>query len=135
MDVQQIIAEIKRYEKLLAGVLSHFTKDREGIHIGKGDDPLLRQYVQELIDLFNDALGQNNYSAQIRGDFNEGVSHFLGSPSYKSVENILTVVRAALTRFERNPEMLTKKKAEESLRKKQDIFVIHGRDEAKSLSE
>jgi predicted nucleotide-binding protein len=131
VDAEQIIAEIKRYETDLAGILSRFTRNRDGIHIGHGDDPLFRQYVRELVDLFNDILGQNSYSRQIADEFNVGVSSFVGSPSYKSVENILSVVRAALTRFTRSPELLVRKKAEASLRHRENIFVIHGRDEAK----
>lgn len=131
MDAEQIIAEIKRYETHLAGILSRFTRDREGIHIGHGDDPLFRQYVRELVDLFNDILGQNSYSLQIAGEFDDGISNYVGSPSYKSVENILSVVRAALTRLTRSPELLVRKRAEESLRHRENIFVIHGRDEAK----
>ncbi len=131
MDADKIIGELKRYESDLAGILSRFTRSRDAIHIGHGDDPLFRQYVRELIDLFNDVLGRNTYSAQIAGEFNEGVSNFVGSPSYKSVENILSVVRAALTRFARNPDLLVRKKAEDALRHRENVFVIHGRDEAK----
>jgi predicted nucleotide-binding protein len=131
MDADTIIAELKRYESELAGILSRFKRNRDGIHINRTDDPLFRQYVRELVDLFNDALGQNSYSAQITGEFNEGVSNFVGSPSYKSVENILSVVRASLTRFARNPQLLERKKVEEALRHRENVFVIHGRDEAK----
>lgn len=102
MDVSTIIAELKRYESELAGILGRFSRTRDGIHIDRGDDLLFRQYVRELVDLFNDVLGRNSYSAQIAGEFNEGVSNFVGSPSFKSVENIISIVRAALTRFEGN---------------------------------
>jgi predicted nucleotide-binding protein len=131
LDGETIIAELKRYEGELAGILSRFARSRDGIHIGRGDDPLFRQYVRELVDLFNDVLGSNAYSAQIVGEFNEGVSNFIGSPSYKSVENILSVVRASLTRLTRNPDLMARKKAEEALRRRENVFVIHGRDEAK----
>jgi predicted nucleotide-binding protein len=131
VDTQQIVDEMRRYESELADILSRFTRSRDGIHIGSGDDPLFRQYVRELVDLFNDALGPNSYSHQIAGEFNNGVSNWIGSPSYKSVENILSVVRAALTRFNRNPDLLVRKKFEASLRHRENIFIIHGRDEAK----
>lgn len=131
MNADQIIAEIKRYEAELAGILSRFTRSRDSIHIGRGDDPIFRQYIRELVDLFNDVLGQNSYSRQIVGEFNNGISNFVGSPSYKSVENILSVVRAALTRFTRSPDILVRRKTEESLRHRENVFVIHGRDEAK----
>lgn len=109
MDADQIIGELNRYESELSGILTRFTHSRDGIHIGQGDDPTFRQYVRELIDLFNDALSQNSYSRQIASEFDDGVSNFTGSPSYKSVENILAVVRAALTRFTKNPELLVRK--------------------------
>ena len=131
VDAEQIIAEIKRYETELAGILSRFTRGRDGTYIDPSDDPLFRQYIRELVDLFNDILGQNSYSHQIVDEFNDGISNFVGSPSYKSVENILSVVRAALTRFNRSPELLVRKNAEASLRHRENIFVIHGRDEAK----
>ncbi|NTW99039.1 MAG: nucleotide-binding protein [Geobacteraceae bacterium] len=131
MDTDTIIAELRRYESELAGVLGRFTQTRDGLHIARQDDPLFRQYARELVDLFNDVLGRNSYSAQIVGEFNEGVSNFVGTPSFKSIENILSIVRAALTRFARNPELLKRKKAEESLRHRENVFVIHGRDEAK----
>jgi len=131
VDADQIVGELKRYEHELSGILGRFTRSRDGIHIGQGDDPTFRQYVRELIDLFNDTLGQNSYSRQVAGEFNDGVANFTRSPSYKSVENILAVVRAALTRFTRNPELLVRKKAEDALRHRENVFVIHGRDEAK----
>jgi len=131
MNAEQIIDEIRRYESELAGILSRFTRDNNGIHIGRGDDPIFRQYVRELIDLFNDILGRNNYSSQIAAEFNDGVSNYLESPSYKGVENILSIVRAALTRFNRNPELLVRRKAEENLRHRENVFIIHGQDEAK----
>lgn len=131
VDADKIIAELKWYEGDLERILSRFTRSRDGIHIDRRDDPLFRQYVREIADLFNDALGRNSYSVQIAAEFNEGVSNFVGSPSYKSVENILSVVRASLTRFTRNPGLLVRKKAEDALRHRQNVFVIHGRDEAK----
>jgi predicted nucleotide-binding protein len=67
----------------------------------------------------------------VAGDFNYGVANFTGFPSYRSVQNIRAVVRAALTRFARNPELLVRKKAEEALRHRENVFVIHGSDEAK----
>ena len=79
MDAQQIIAELRRYENELGAVLSHFTASSNGLHIRRRDDPLFRQYARELLDLFNDVLGQNSYSRQIAAEFNDGIS--LGAPT------------------------------------------------------
>lgn len=130
MTHDQVIAEFERYEAELARILGSFRRTNDGIHIGQGDDPLYRQYARELVDLYNDALGPNSYSSQIAAEYSNGFG-YLGSPSFKGVENVLGIVRASLTRLRRNPELLVRRKAEESLRQKENVFVIHGRDEAK----
>src|SRR4030042_2800419 len=127
MNNEELIREIEKYQATLSGILSRYAN----YHIKSGDGPLLRQVVRELIDLFNDALGTNSYSSQIAGEFKVGVFNYTGAPSYKSVENIISVVRAAITRLKRNPDILARKKAKESITHRENIFVIHGRDEAK----
>ncbi len=47
------------------------------------------------------------------------------------MENILAHLRAAITKLKRNPQLLAKKKNEDDARKKENIFIIHGHDEAK----
>jgi len=130
MENEKLIEEIQRYETEFEGILKRFTRNRAGIYIDRNDDPLFRQYVREIIDLLNDALGQNSYSSQIEQEANNGVN-YLGMPSYKSVENILSVVRATLTRLRRNPDILNRREAQRNIRIQNNIFIIHGRDEAK----
>ena len=130
MDSNQIVDELKRYETELEGILSRFKHTGGGIRIELRDDPVLRQYIREIVDLFNDVLGQNNYSLQIISEFNHGISNYLGMPSFKSVQNIIAILRAALTRFTRNPALLLQKESG-SLRHRENIFIIHGREEAK----
>ena len=127
MNNEELISEIGRYETNLSVILSRYVN----YHIKREDDPLLRQIVREIIDLFNDALGNNNYSSQIADEFNVGVTNYTWTPSYKSVENIISVVRAAITRLKRNPDILSRKKANDAIAHRENIFIIHGRDEAK----
>jgi predicted nucleotide-binding protein len=131
VEALQLVKELKIYEAKIEAIESGFVRTREGIWIAKGDEPLLRQYVRELSDLFNDALGPNNYSRQILDDFNQGIANYVHSPSLHSVQNILATVRAARTRIDRNPELLAKAGERSELREKQSVFIIHGRDEAK----
>jgi hypothetical protein len=119
VNAEQIVSEIKRYETEVAGILDHFSENREGIWIKRSDDPIFRQYVREIVELFDDVFGNNNYSVQIANEFNDGIHNFSRSPSYKSVENILSVIRAALTRLNRNPELLERKKVEENAQNQQ----------------
>jgi len=84
VNTEQIVAEIAKYETELASILPRFTRGNDSMHIGLGDEPIFRQYVRELVDLFNDVLGPNSYG-QIASEFSQGISNFTLSPSYKSV--------------------------------------------------
>lgn len=132
MNVGDFLNELKRYEEEIDGIRSRFVRTSQEIHIGRDDDALLRQYVRELIDLFLDAIGPNDYSRQIGADFNYAVSNWLHTPSLAGVQNILATVRSARTRFERDPNLLAKAKVAKANRlERKNIFIIHGRDEAK----
>ena len=130
MTPEIVIAELKRYEAELARILAGFSHSSSGIYIGEGDDPLYRQYARELVDLYNDALGPNVYSKQLSVEYSSGFGAY-GAPSFKGVENVLSVTRASLTRLRRSPELLTQRQAQEGLRHRENVFIIHGRDEAK----
>ncbi len=97
----------------------------------QNDHSKLRQFVPEMIDLFNDALGPNSYSQQIAQEYNVGMRNINHSPSYRSIDNMAAVLRAALTRFKRNPAILDSKKNKDSLVHRENVFLIHGQDEAK----
>lgn len=43
----------------------------------------------------------------------------------------MSVVKASLTRLRRSPDLLNKKQSQEALRHRENVFIIHGRDEAK----
>lgn len=130
MNPEQIVAEIERYEAELSRIHSSFIRTRDRIDIAEGDEALYRQYVRELLDLYNDALGRNVYSAQIAHEFENGFG-YLGTPSLRSVENVLGVIRASLTRLRRTPDLLVSLKSQENTQKRENVFIIHGRDEAK----
>lgn len=109
MTPEDVIAHLEKYETDLSGILSRFAKTRDRIFINRHDDPKYRQIVQELADLLNDALGHNQYSSTIVNIANEGIRNFSHSPSFKSVEDIISVVRSAITRIKRNPEVAAQK--------------------------
>lgn len=106
MHAEELISYLEQYEADLSGILSRFTKTSDGIHITSDDDPKYHQLVQELVDLFNDSLGHNHYSTNIADIANEGVKNFTRSPSFKSVEGIISVLRSATTRIKRNPSVV-----------------------------
>ncbi|WP_157271221.1 TIR domain-containing protein [Azohydromonas aeria] len=125
-----VLAELERYESELTRILCRFRRTSNGIYIGEGDDSLYRQYARELVDLYNDALGPNVYSKQLSVEYSNGFGMY-GAPSYKGVENVLAVVKASITRLRRSPDLLTKKESQDALQHRENVFIIHGRDEAK----
>jgi len=127
-----VIEDLERYESELERILRNFKRALSGIYyIGVGDDPLYRQYVRELVDLYNDALGPNNaYSKQLCFDYPNSFGTD-DAPSFKGVKKVLSVVKASLTRLRRSPDLLTRRQAQEVLRRRENVFIIHGRDEAK----
>lgn len=58
MTPDQILTEFERYEAEFARIYASFKRTRDGIYIGQSDDPLYRQYVHEIVDLYNDVLGK-----------------------------------------------------------------------------
>lgn len=130
MTPEIVLAELERYEAEFARMLKSFKRTSSGIYIGDGDDPIYRQFAREIVDLYNDALGPNVYSKQVSAEYSDGFGMY-GAPSFKGVENVLAVVKASLTRLRRSPELLTQRQAQDALRHRENIFIIHGRDEAK----
>jgi hypothetical protein len=127
----EILGEFERYKSEFSRILSNFSRTRDGISIGEGDDSLYRQYVCVLIDLYNDILGENQYSTKIAREYGAGFGSY-GRVSLRGVENVFGVIRASLTRFHRNPGILIQNKPAEFLHKiNNNVFIIHGRDEAK----
>jgi predicted nucleotide-binding protein len=128
---EEIIAEIERYETRITRILSGFRgHDLRSMGMADPDRDIYPQLIIEIAELFSDALGPNSYTTNIMSQFNFG-NRYVGEASFRSVQDILAVIRAAHTRLTRNPEILNKKQAEEETRQKENVFVIHGRDEAK----
>lgn len=104
MTRDEMIVTLNRYESDLVGILSRFSKTRDGIHINSNDDARFRETVLQLRDLFDDEfVDARLHNNPLLEYFNESISNFTGSPSYRGVENVKGVVSAALVRVKRNP--------------------------------
>ena len=104
MDADAAIATLKKYEGELTCILSRFEKTRDGIHIQSEDDARFREIVLELTDFFDDVFADGGrHSQPLIAYFDEGISNWLGSPSFNSVEGVKGVVVATLARVRRNP--------------------------------
>jgi hypothetical protein len=104
MRQDEMIAILQGYKAELEGILLRFKKDRDGIHIQPNDDARFREIVLELRDLFDDAfVDGRRHSQPLLAFFNDSISNYVGSPSYRGVENVKGVVTSALARAQRNP--------------------------------
>lgn len=102
-----VIDDFLRYENRLSEILARFTDTAEGPSIRRDDEGRYRQYIIEIVDLLNDSMSSGkDYSNQIGRIHAEGIQNYLGSPSLHSVETILGVLRALITRISRKPELL-----------------------------
>ena len=107
MQQDEMIAALQRYKRELEDILSRFKRDRDGIHIQPNDGARFREIALELRDLFDDAfVDGRRHSQPILAYFNESISNFGGSPSYRGVENVKGVVVSALARVQRNQLVL-----------------------------
>jgi predicted nucleotide-binding protein len=132
VNVNEVIAALEQYRTDFQGMLSRFYMTYHGPHMLREDNPVYRQKVFEVCDLLNDALGgRNSYSLEIGEYYQEGIANLTGSPSYKSVEDIIGVLGGALTRLKRNPDLVWQSQACLHSPINKNVFVIHGRDEAK----
>jgi hypothetical protein len=106
MNKDQIISTLAQYKEKLSAILDRFSKTRDRIHIDIQDGYRFREIVIELVDFINDHIpNSKHHSTMIANYYNEGISNWLGSSSYASVEQVKGVVNAVITRIERNPSL------------------------------
>lgn len=74
-------------------------------YLNEENEALARQTIQELIDLLNDNIRNNPYSARVAGIANEGITGYPERLSPHCVQELLSLLLAVLTRLERNPEI------------------------------
>ena len=99
MDSEALLAELARYEAEIANIESRFIRITDKLfYVQREDDALVRQRVEQLIEILNDSFGVNNYSRQISADFDRAFRNY--PPSVHRVRSILWTIRAARQRIE-----------------------------------
>ncbi|NVN93131.1 MAG: hypothetical protein HXX11_21395 [Desulfuromonadales bacterium] len=109
MTSEQIIQELERYRSELTGIMGRFVDSTRAYRITKEDDPRYRTFIIEIIDFLNDSFSKNQYSSAIDIKFNQGIYNELQTPSYKSIEDIVSIIDSVITRLKRNPDFYIKK--------------------------
>jgi hypothetical protein len=125
MQEDEMLALLGRYKSELESILSRFSKTRDGIHIHPDDNARFRELALELRDLFDDTFVDSpRYTRPLLTYFNDSISNYLGSPSYRGVESVKGVVASALARVRRNPLALKTAALETQARGSKDPDVI-----------
>lgn len=105
MDIEQVLQTLDEYAEELGGILSRFTKTRDGLHIDRQDGYRVREIATELIDFINDHIpNSSHHASMVANYYNEG-QNWLGSSSYSAVEQIKGVVKSLKKRIDRNPSL------------------------------
>lgn len=106
MNREQVLQTLDQYAKEIGGILSRFTKTRDSLDISKQDESRMREIATELIDFINDHIpNSTHHASMIANYYNQGISNWLRSSSYASVEEIGGVVKSLKKRIERNPTL------------------------------
>lgn len=109
MTSEQLIQELERYRSELIGIMGRFVHGHNSYSILREDDPRYRSFIIEIIDLFTDTMGDNKYSEMVASKFQEGTYNEFRIPSYKSIEDTVSIIDSAITRLKRNPDFYIKK--------------------------
>jgi hypothetical protein len=90
MVKEQVLQTLDEYAEELGGILGRFTKTRDSLHIDSQDGYRMREIATELVDFINDHIPNSaHHASSIANYYNQGISNWLGSSSYASVEEII----------------------------------------------
>jgi hypothetical protein len=110
MTPEEAIKALEDYRAELAGIMARFVHGDRSYRIRREDDPRYRTIVIEVVDVIDDLLGNNKYSHLVYQLFQEGIANYLQTPSFKSIEDISSVIDSAITWLKRNKDTLKEKK-------------------------
>lgn len=133
MKFEEVISILENYKKEFMEILVNYVDTPSGaLTMRYEDESMYKQKIIEIKDFFDDILGENKYSREIDKTYIIGMNNYISSPSYSSVENVISIISAAITRIERNKNIITKQNKKINDKTiKENVFIIHGRDEAK----
>ncbi|MGN6152591.1 MAG: hypothetical protein ACTHOH_11395, partial [Lysobacteraceae bacterium] len=107
MEATRFIELTDGYIAQLREVLGRFVKSPNYLLLADDDEPLVNRLVIELRDLFSDVLPFHDYNQLVVQSYNRGKANYHDSPSYASVEELISIVEAAQTRVRNNPQLLS----------------------------
>ena len=133
MKFEEVISILEDYKKEFMGILVNYVDTpSSALTMRYEDESIYEQKIIEIKDFFDDILGENKYSREIDKTYISGMNNYISSPSYSSVESVVSIISAAITRIKRNRNIIFKKNKEindDTI--KENVFIIHGKDEAR----
>ena len=107
LDKSQFLEVLETYLARLNGLLNAFQRASAGnLYLPQEKDALARQTIHELIDLFNDSIKNNSYSARVVHIANEGITGWPDLVSMNCIRELISLCEAVKARVQRNPEIL-----------------------------
>lgn len=104
MNREDILKILKGYSIEIEDMLPRFTKSHSGLHIDRNDGNRFRVIVTEFLDLVTDHIPNAKHTSQMVANYyNQGISNYIQSSSYASLEEVKGAVDSLTIRIERNP--------------------------------
>lgn len=104
MNREKIFEILKGYASEVEAMLPRFTKSHSGLYIDRDDGNRFRVIVMEFLDLVNDHIPNAKHTAKMVADYyNQGISNYIGSSSYASLEEVNGAIESLIVRIERDP--------------------------------
>lgn len=95
-------AELSEIADAIEAMLPRFTRSSQSLDMSEQDRRDYEQYVLELKVLLDEEFRYaNEYSLNLVKTANYGVSNFIGTPSYHSLERVVGIIRAAIKHIDR----------------------------------
>lgn len=108
MQKEKVLEILEGYSDEIEQMLPRFTKTRNGLHIDSADGDRFRNIVTEALDLCNDHIpGSSNAVSMIAQYYNHGISNWLNTSSYASLQEVKGAIDSLVTRIQRNPAIFS----------------------------
>lgn len=112
MTPDEITQKLEQYQLEFIEIQRGFIEFGGIPSIRYGDDSRYFTLIITILDLLRDTFGENHYEPIIKKLHNDCITdETLQSPTLQSIEAIISVIKAIITRIKNNPEICAKKEA------------------------
>lgn len=141
MNAEEVIKELEVCVHDFEWCITRCSKPSTGsfydLIINKNDEANYKSQIREIKSLLNNILGENDYTKQIDMYSNsQSYNYKRVYPTKTCIQSIVGTIKAAISNIKKTSEMINNKQstirnATNSKIVKNNVFIIHGQDEAK----